>query len=225
MSDPVLEVVQRHASERANLWFERGLPRPDGVPARGLFFGFFAGAGRRFGADAPDLSTDEAQVLRESGLVEPSATGLDTLARIALLRAALAVLPPEEHLDWIREAYQKGDNRERIAVLQSLPLLSEPPRFAELALDACRTNVVQVFEAIACDNDFPHRYFPESGFNQLVMQAVFLGLPLARVQGLSPRRNPELSRMAKDFRADRQAAGRPVPPDLALVSAPTEGTP
>jgi hypothetical protein len=42
-------------------------------------------------------------------------------------------------------------------------------------------------------------------------------VPLARVIGLDERRSPELARMARDYAAERRAAGRTVPDDLAHI--------
>ena len=46
---------------------------------------------------------------------------------------------------------------------------------------------------------------------------MFIGVSLERIVDLPRRRNPELSRMARDYAAERRAAGRTVPPDLALA--------
>ena len=56
-----------------------------------------------------------------------------------------------------------------------------------LASEAVRSNVVSVLEALACDNPFPAAHMPELAFNQMVMKAIFNGLPLARVRGLAER--------------------------------------
>lgn len=88
----------------------------------------------------------------------------------------------------------------------------------ELAIEACRSNVIDVFEAIACENPFPARWFPDPPFNQMVMKAVFSGIALDRVVGLEGRRNGELRRMALDFAAERRAAARSVPADLELIA-------
>jgi hypothetical protein len=58
---------------------------------------------------------------------------------------------------------------------------------------------------------------PELAFNQLIMKAMFTGIPLARVHGWQSRINAELIRMSRDFKAERQAAGRPVPVEIALI--------
>ncbi len=119
----------------------------------------------------------------------------------------------------LADCFRAGDNDERRAVLRALPILPEPERFVALAVDACRTNVVPIFEAIACENPFPTRHFPDLHFHQMVLKAVFLGLRLPRVIGLAARVTPELARMADDYAAERRAAGRSVPEDLALLVA------
>jgi hypothetical protein len=50
-----------------------------------------------------------------------------------------------------------------------------------------------------------------------VLKALFTGVPLATIDGLETRRTPDLVRMVGDYARERRAAGRPVPPDCALV--------
>jgi hypothetical protein len=75
-----------------------------------------------------------------------------------------------------------------------------------------------VFEAIACDNPYPARFFPDLNFNQLVLKAFFTGVAVQRIVGLADRRNAELVRMAQAYASERLAAGRTVPPDLDSVT-------
>ena len=115
------------------------------------------------------------------------------------------------------ECYERGDSREQQSWLKALLLLPGSERFLSVAIDACRTNILPQFESIACENPYPERYFPELNFNQLVLKAMFNSISLARIVGLSGRLNSELSRMALDYAAERRAAGRSVPADLALA--------
>jgi hypothetical protein len=124
-----------------------------------------------------------------------------------------------EHVPLATEVFRKGDNAERVALLRALSLLPQPERFVPLAVEACRTHVLDVFAAIACDNPLPAAAFPELHFNQLVIKALFLELPLERVLGWRTRCNPELVRIAGDYEAERRAAGRIVPADIALIKA------
>jgi hypothetical protein len=184
----------------------------------------FARAQRAFGPERPALSAAESAQLQAAGLVEPSVFSRADLARVLWLLRALAALPAGEHVMVLTRGFRTGDNNERVALLRALPLLPEPERFTALAIEACRTHVLDVFAAIACDNPFPARHFPEPNFNQLVIKTLFLELPLARVHGWRGRANPELVRMAGDYEAERRAAGRTVPADIALIRA-TESSP
>jgi hypothetical protein len=138
-------------------------------------------------------------------------------ARAELLSGVHARLDPDRALRLIEDVFRHGDAPEQIAVVRALGAFPNGERFVPLARRASRTHVVPVFEALACDNPYPAAYLPNDAFAQLVMKAVFLGLPLSRVLGLRARIEPELARMAADFAAERRAANRPVPDDLHLL--------
>jgi len=218
-AEAMLAVVRAHGSPEAVAWLERGWPKAGEPPARGLFFGFYAGAGRRFGHARPTLSAAEAGALAAAGVVRPESLSLSELARVGLLLAAAAELDGDARVALANEAFKKGDTGERVAVLKALALMPDPERLVELAAEACRSHVDDVFEGLACDNPFPARHMPEPAFNQVVMKALFVGVPLARVVDWERRNNDELCRMVGDFAAERRAAGRVVPDDIARIHA------
>lgn len=157
-------------------------------------------------AAAPDLRCDRwtvddaaRAVLLLSAAQRNDAKGAEAFVRLAI------------------ECYERGDAREQQSWLRAISLLPQPDRFTAVAVDACRTNIIPLFEAIACENPYPARHFPERQFNQLVLKALFNSIALARVVGLSTRVNPDLSRMARDYAAERRAAARPVPSDIAMA--------
>jgi hypothetical protein len=199
----------------AAAWLARELAAA-GEPAR--FAPAFAAAGRRLGRAAIDGG--DAAAISAAGLRWP-VTGVDECGRAALVLAALAALPAERHVELVRDLVRRGEVRERQAVLRVLAALPEPARFVELAVDACRTNVETVFTAIACDNDYPARHFPAPAFDHMVLKALFLGVPLARVAGLASRTTAELVRMVDAYASERRAAGRPIPTDVELVRRQT----
>ena len=141
------------------------------------------------------------------------------LARLALVLAAFERTPSSDHTLTLDELYRTGEQREQQSILRTLARLPEAARFTSLAVEACRTNSVLVFSAIANDNPFPARHFPELSFNQLVLKAIFLGVPVARIHDLASRANSELCRMLEDYASERRAAGRAVPDDVAVVLA------
>ena len=150
---------------------------------------------------------------------EPMCFAYVDLARLALVLAALELQPSTEHVATVEELYRTGEQREQESVLRTLALLPDPARFTELAVGACRTNSVAVFSAIANDNPFPAQHFPELSFNQLVLKAIFIGVPVARITGLSNRVNGELRRMLEEYASERRAAGRAVPDDVSVALA------
>jgi hypothetical protein len=134
----------------------------------------------------------------------------DELGRALLLLE----LPPDERFERAQTAFYLGDSRERQAVLKGLPLFGAPEPWVPLAAEGCRLNVVPVFEAIACENPFPGQHFSDAQFNQMALKAVFLGVSVQRIIGLERRKSSDLARMARDYAAERTAAGRPVPDDV-----------
>jgi hypothetical protein len=210
-------LVLRSAEREAADWFRRNLKFDDVGASAGRFRAGFAAAGRHLGGLVAQLTCEESAQLRNAGLVDPERWRLETFARAALLLRAVAVLPFEGHADFVREVYRRGDFREQAAVLQALMLLPDPGRLVLIAVEACRSNVRDVFEAIACENCYPAKYFAEGNFNQLVIKAFFIGLAVSRIAGLERRKTAELRRMAADYASERRAAGRSVPDDLDLV--------
>lgn len=123
----------------------------------------------------------------------------------------------------LESAFQYADEGELCALYRSLALLPEPKRFAWRAGEGCRSNMRSVFEAVACDTPYPWRWFDPIAWRQCVMKALFIGAPVARIQGLAARRDEELARMALDLADERRSAGRPVPADLWNVVGPCGG--
>jgi len=177
----------------------------------------FGSATHDLGRVAVAPSVEEAQQLREAGALWVAQTSVDEIARVALLCAAVAGI--DDPFAIARSLYVGGDSRERAAVLRALPLLPDPLGFLSLATEGCRTNVRAVFEAIACENAYPSRWFPDRAFRQMVLKAIFVGVPIARIEGLRSRTSEELRRMARDYASERSAAGRSIPDDVHQLLA------
>jgi hypothetical protein len=224
------DVLSAHAPSAALAWLEQGLGALSSEPAQAeqtesRVLALFAGAGRRFGrAERPwDAAAQEA--LRAVGYAASSAISLADAARARILSRACELLPPEAAPPLLTRVFETGDTQERTALLRALAVLPQPERFVALAIDACRSHVTAIFEAIACENAYPARVFPEPAFNQLVMKALFVEVPLERVVGWANRSNAELARMARDFEAERRAAGRRVPQDVGRILSTMENEP
>jgi hypothetical protein len=211
-----VDLLEQHAREPGRSWFLERYGRSQAIDLQAAY----AGAGRRLGTLPWTASPEERARLDAAGLPLPEGWPLSALGRAALLARICELLEPEEHLAAVVAQFRTGDNAEREALLHTLPLLPKPERFVELAIEACRTHVQSVFEAIACENPYPARFFPEANFNQLVLKAFFTGASVRRIVGLGGRRTAELVRMADAYASERRAAGRALPPDLDFITSP-----
>lgn len=208
------------AGESARTWLDKALAAAEAPVHANTLLGYHAGASRRMGKQVLKLTgAEETRLAEMAPGVSFAEWGGDEFARAVLL-LSLEPLDRDTRRDLIHQCYQKGDSREQESWLRILPLLPDGEYFLDTAIDACRTNIVPLFEAIACENPYPPRFFPEANFNQLVLKALFLGLAIHRIAGLESRFNPELSRMCADYVSEREAAGRNVPTDIWLALAP-----
>jgi hypothetical protein len=213
------ELVERRTETASREWLARTCAAIGGAPDRGALLEGFTAATRRLGRARLGPTEVEIARLAGAGVSWPIGTwGADELGRVALLVAAAAHWPEADLSALVEECYRQGDGAERQAVLRALPLLPGPERFLEIAVDACRSHIQPLFEAIACENPYPARHFPELNFNQMVLKALFTGVALARILGCDGRVTSELSRMAADFASERRAAGRSVPPDIGKLT-------
>lgn len=213
-SRPFLALLAELAAPQAAQWLAER--HADLSPSS--FAAAYAGAGRRFGDVLAQPSDAQQSRLRAASAPVPNGWPLKHIARSALLMRAIELAPVHEHLVLLTQVFRGGDSAEREALLKTLPLLPDAGRFVEIGVEACRSHVQSVFEAIACDNTFPARFFPDNNFNQLVLKAFFTGVAVQRIVGLDDRRNAELVRMAIAYASERSAAGRTVPPDLDRVT-------
>ena len=220
MKTVLLDILRPRLKPPGQAWLDKALraAQPPVNPEALLLA--YSGASRWAGKLALALTPEEtrraAQVAPESPL---SHWGADEAARSAIL-LSLPAEPPAERDRLALLCFEKGDSREQEGWLRGVALLPGAERFLATVIDACRTNILPVFQAVACENPYPARCFPELNFNQMVLKSLFNGTALERIAGLERRLNPELSRMADDYAAEREAAGRQVPVDLWLVQAP-----
>jgi uncharacterized protein (DUF2267 family) len=142
----------------------------------------------------------------------------------------LAIPGPAAYVvDVVRRVYEHGDPAERRAVLLALPALDAPDQAnpigdagLPIVRDALRTNDTRLVAAAL--GPYAAAYLDDAAWRQAVLKVIFMGVPVEQVAGLEERSDVELARMVRDFAAEREAAGRAVPPDaltvLALVDTP-----
>jgi hypothetical protein len=219
LPDLLLDLLKRRRGGQGGGWFDAVARIRESSFNRDSFAESFAAAARHLGRGPLDLTAEEGAGLQEMGVDWTlGGWGLDEMGRATLLLLA-ARLGADEFEPLLESCYRRGENRERQAVLRSLPLLPAADRFLYVGVDACRSHVQPIFEAIACENPYPATHFPELNFNQMVLKALFINVSLERIVNLPRRVTSDLARMARAYESERRAAGRGVPDDIRLVTA------
>ena len=131
-------------------------------------------------------------------------------ARLVLARTDLATPAGAAAVE---EAFRYADVGELCALYKTLALLPDAKRFVWRAGEGCRSSMKAVFESVACDSPLPLRHFDDVAWRQMLIKALFVEAPLARVFGLATRLDAETARMALDLADERRSAGRAVNPD------------
>lgn len=118
---------------------------------------------------------------------------------------------PKSFTQLLERLYQTGEIREQQLIILVLPLLMSPERFLHVATEATRTNIVPVFSCLALYNPFPHDYFSENQWNQMVLKTIFVGCDITEIVGLHQRHNPSLSETIFQYVSERHSASRSIP--------------
>ena len=107
---------------------------------------------------------------------------------------------------------QVADTSELETFLKYLVLLPNPANYKLSAVEALRTNVATVFDAISANNPYPAEYFNDQQWNQMYLKAAFMQQDLSKIRSVDERANADLARIISDYAHERWAASRKVDP-------------
>ncbi len=210
----VAECEKLIAEESSRSWLSDQIKN---LSSGSSFFIAFGMAPKKVGK-APVTLSEELMDAFQSINLEAHQIGwsLDELARLALLLH----LPLNGRHGTLKKLLTTSDIREQKLIYKSIQYLQEPKEFEMQVVDGIRTNMIDVFDAIALHNSFPIKHFKEAAWNQMVLKAIFMERPIHCITGLDKNRNADLARIAVDFAHERQSAGRKVTPELWRLVVP-----
>ncbi|MEX0593247.1 MAG: EboA domain-containing protein [Balneolaceae bacterium] len=173
-------------------------------------------------APRKSLSLNETALREANVLIEgwqPDRWGLDEVARSRLL-ISLSKRGESFFFEILDKLFESSDMREAETLYRCLPILPWPDKLTSRASEGVRSNITTVYQAIAHHNPYPAAWLDENAWNHLVLKALFIEVPLYRIQGLENRRNEKLFRMVIDLAHERWAAGRTVSPEMWCLASP-----
>ena len=158
----------------------------------------FPMAGRKVGRAPlrPDASPDDVH-----------AWTIDDAARTLMLIAL-----GDRVEDELAELYRFGDAAERRGLLRALPYLPVGDGALGLVDDAIRTNDTRLVAAAL--GPYATEHLDDAAYDQAVLKCVFIGVPIAPLDGLPARAKAGTARMLAAFVHERVAAGRDVPAEV-----------
>jgi len=162
------------------------------------------------------LSDDAIFIQSDDGEMDVCKWNAATASRVVLILTGIA--KNDISCDaLLKSLYQYGDENEREAITCGLSLFSGGESLVTIALETGRANSLLLLSSLMVNNPFPAAHYSEQQFNQLVLKALFTGINIEQVSGLSRRINEELARMCEDYVQERMDADRSVPADIWLA--------
>lgn len=196
MSEELWSALEQRAAPEGLAWLQESVAAV-GVDRQAVRTRF-AMPGRKVGRGPLDAGADPADV---------HAWTVDDAARVLLLLALGDAVEVE-----LGELYKFGDAAERRGLLRALPSLPVGDRAVFLVDDAIRTNDTRLVAAAL--GPYATEHLDDPAYDQAVLKCVFVGVPIAPLDGLPARATAETARMLAAFVHERVAAGRDVPAEV-----------
>ncbi len=117
----------------------------------------------------------------------------------------------DNYIKTINTLFDTAENNEAVSLIKTLSFLDFPEYWILRATNAVRSNVGDIFDAIAFNNPYPKQYFDQLAWNQMVLKCIFNDKPIHNIDGLDERTNQELANSISNLAHERWSAGRNIP--------------
>lgn len=209
ISQEIEYILERNTDASTNKWIEEKLHTIiTSLSAKDLYLAYSL-LTSKIDAEKPLILEIENKALKEYLEVQ-NANPLQ-IARIYMLSKVL-----EENSTFFRpkvsSLIQIADTGELETFLKFLALMPDAENYRQVAVEALRTNIATVFDAISLKNPYPSKYFNDQQWNQMYLKAAFMQRDLSAILDVDIRANKDLARIISDYAHERWAASRDVDP-------------
>ncbi|MEC3905670.1 EboA domain-containing protein [Tamlana sp. 2201CG12-4] len=168
---------------------------------------FFSLAARFISSEIPSWNDNDLKTMEN--IYPGFGKGLWTKQDLARVRFMIA-LDVSVNKSVLSSFFEIAEMKEEIALYKGLFLLKNAASFRLQYAEGIRTNMSNVFDAIASGNPFAQVYLSEDEWNQLILKSFFMDRKLYPIQHLEQGKNEKLAHMLQDYVKERWAAGRQV---------------
>lgn len=158
--------------------------------------------------DFVKISSEKTNVIK---YLKSQNANLLQIARVYLL---IRVLEADEDFFFskVENIIQVSDTGELETFLKFLVLIPNAGSYKNVAVEALRTNIATIFDAISLNNPYPSKFFNDQQWNQMYLKAAFMERDLSLIMDIETRANKDLVRIISDYAHERWAASRKVDP-------------
>ncbi len=207
--DTLEAIINHNASAEEKDWISEKLNKIiSSKSAKDLYLSYSLLSGKITTTNGLNFPDQEEQL---SSYLYAQQANLLQISRIYLLVKVI-----EEDADYflpkVARLIQLADTGELETFLKFLIVLPHAEEFKNVAVEALRTNIATVFDAIALNNPYPSIYFNDQQWNQMYLKAAFMQRNLNEIIDVEKRANKELTRIISDYAHERWAASRDIDP-------------
>ncbi len=208
-SKKIYEILRNSANQDALAWLMQKTDKLEtSKSARDLFMAYSLLASKFDKTQLVNYGGDENDT---TSYFKSHGANLLQISRIYLLTKVLEG-NPEFYTPEVAKIIQVADTTELETFLRYLTMLPQSERFKFSAVEALRTNISIVFDAITLNNPYPALYFNDQQWNQMYLKAAFMERDLGMIESVEERANADLTRIISDYAHERWAASRTIDP-------------
>lgn len=208
-SDAIYQILTTNADKEAIDWLNgKTIALESSNAARDLFMTYSLLASKFDKTKGVNYGENPNKTI---GVFKTHGADILQVARIYLLTKVLE-LNPDFYIREVAKIIEVADTTELETFLRYLTLLPASESFKNTAVEALRTNISTIFDAITLDNTYPALYFNDQQWNQMYLKAAFMERDLSRIPSVDERANADLTRIISDYAHERWAASRKIDP-------------
>ncbi len=208
VGEQLLEILQKNVAVESNKWLMDKITGICADKSTKQLYLTYSLIGSKI------VANQRIEIPGESALNEYLSMQGTTCTQIARIYLLIRVLNFDHQFfsPKVANIIQVADTGELETFLKFLILLPRPEDYVATAVDALRTNISTVFNAIAYHNPYPARFFNEQQWNQMYLKTAFMQGDLSALAQIDKRANAELARIIADYAHERWAASRDIDP-------------
>ena len=202
-------LLRKNLDADTKKWIQDKLNEVLGVKSAQKFYLMYTLLGTKINRTTiPDFSGTLGEL---RAYLELQNANLQQLARVYLLATVLQ-RDSAFFSEKVAKLIEVADIGELETFLKFLVLLPKAEDYKYAAVEALRTNVSTIFDAIALKNPYPSKYFNDQQWNQMYLKAAFMQRDLNQIVAVDQRANKDLTRIISDYAHERWAASRDIDP-------------